>query len=363
MKIIILIFFIAVQITAKTVTCVFSETMDTEIQKLFSSPIIYSHLQIQIQKSKQIFKALQDNNKVKFAIVRRDILWQLQTTHSIFKNSYITISELPFKQQLFLIQNEGSLDIDIDFLKAKNVSVGSLQEYNNYYLKALLKHYRMAHQVGYKSYTHQASLQQLMLGKIDAYFAFLSPSMMSHTLHTQTLFSNDTLAYFETIGIFDIRYDGIFSPYVLIASKDVTDEEIENSIYRLLEKNFFSPETDERFGPSNRFVKNHLAEVKWALDKRYTQNSTSQTPYQIPKACHQYHYGFLALLRQKPKLKNRLKHLYDREQRKQLLEKIETLLITIDENKVSCNVHFLNMQQKKFNRLKKQIYKATKHSF
>jgi len=357
MKILIIFICFFIYIDAKTIKCAISSTMDNAVKTIFKEKIAYSHLKVKTIVSQNILEDLNTQKNVKFAMIRRDILWQQQENNTTFKNSYITISELPYFDQLFMIQQRDKLDLEIDMLVSKRVSIGSLDSHNVYYLKRLLNQYKDKYKVFYKSYTYKNSLKALDDNTIDTYFAFLPPSYGSSKYHFQTLFSDSTLRYFENTQVFKIDYNGIFSPYVLIASKEANDEEIENIIYRLMDKNIFSPLTDERFGTVNRYVMRHLSAVKSALEKkrRLVLNVKNNGDKYIDITCRKYHYGFLKLLRQKPTFKKKVKKLYDSVKRKSFLHDINKILLDIDSVKDECNLTFLSREKIKFNQIKKNI--------
>jgi len=362
MKIIIILICFLIDIDANTIKCAISNTANSAIKKIFKEKISYSNLDVKTIVSQNILEDLRTQKNIKFAIIRRDILWQQHENNSTVKNSYITISELPYYEQLFMIQQKDELDLEIDMLVTKRISIGSLSRHNVYYLKKLLDQYRVKYQVFYKSYTYKKSLKALDNHTIDVYFTFLPPSYESSKYHFQTLFSDTTLKYFEHTKVFKIDYNGIFSPYVLIASKEADDEEIENIIYRLMDKNIFSPLTDERFGTVNRYVMRHLSAVKYALEKKkLLLNVKKNGNLYSDKICRKYHYGFLKLLRQKPKLKKKIVQLNNAIKIKSFLHDINKVLLDIDSVKDECDLTFLSKEKIKFNKIKNNINYSIEH--
>lgn len=344
---------------SKPIICVVPKTLDANVKSIFKKRIAYSNLKMSIKTVDNNQKALEDlimDSKVKFAMVRKDILWQLQQENKgLWKNKYITISLLPYKAKLYLIQNKKNFDLDIDLLSEKNISIGEIGEGNSYYLKEMLSLFGMKHNISYKSYSYQKSIKALQDESINAYFGFLPISIEPDRLHYQTLFSESTIEYFKMKDIFKIDYNGIFSSYVLIASLEANDEEIENVIYRLMEKEIFAPEIGERFGQINRYVLNHLEEVKTSLTKHNLKKKQTSTSGVKSKKCRKYHYGFLKLLRQKPNLKKKLKRLEDTSKRKRYLKEMDAILIYIDKHKKRCSLEVLNNQKRKFKKLKQKI--------
>ena len=355
MKYFIIFSMLTLFLSAKIVDCVVPYNVAAKVKPLFKNKIAYSKLHIKIREVSDNKKALKylKNKEAKFAIVRRDVLWQMQQEVDDLKDSYIVIAEMPFFEMLYLVQNVDSFDIDLESLGKKRVSIGGLGELANLYLKTLMSMFKMKNNIFYKSIDYKKSIKQIREGTLDAYFGFLLPCKESADLHFQTLFSEKTVAYFRSNDIFNINYNGIASPYILVASSTADDEEIENIIYRLMEKDIFVPVTDERFGVINRYVLNHLEQVKKVLAHVYKSNSNQVIETsQRSKKCRKYHYGFLKLLRQKPAWKKKLKKLGNPKKRKELIKSFNKILVQIDEQKDRCNLKFLNMQKRKFNRLK-----------
>jgi len=357
MKYIFSVIILSLLVWAKTVDCVVPQPIVKEVKPLFTHPIVYSQLQVNIKTSIDDIAALQQlqhQKKTKFAIIRRDILWQITQSKSDIKQHYILISELPFEAMLYLVQNQDMFDTDIDTFIHKNISIGTLGEFNNIYLKKYLKKSHMIYHIMYKSLTYQESITAIMDGKLDAYFGFLLLSNESTNLHFQTLFSKTLVSYFQAMHIFNIDYNGIASPYVLVASREANDEEIENIIYRLMKKKSFKPITDKRFGTVNRYVLNHLEQVQKALKHTYTKNKHTTVDARS-NICRQYHYGFLKLLRQKPAWEKRVKRLLSPQKRVKLIQAFNTILLEIDAQKDKCNLNFLKHKRKNLINLKGKI--------
>jgi len=345
-------------LSSKTVDCMVPYNVAAKVKPLFKNKIAYSKLRIKIREVSDNKKALTSlkNKEAKFAIVRRDVLWQMQKGIDDVKDSYIVIAEMPFSDMLYLVQNVDSFDIDLESLREKRVSIGELGEFANLYLKTLMTKFKMKNNVFYKSIDYKKSIKQIREGTLDAYFGFILPSKESVDLHFQTLFSEKTVAYFRENNIFNVDYNGIASPYILVASGTADDEEIENIIYRLMEKDIFVPVTDERFGVINRYVLNHLEQVKKVLADMYKRNSNEVKEIsQRSKKCRKYHYGFLKLLRQKPAWKKKLKRLGNLKQEKMYLEELNSVLLRIDKEKSFCDLEFLKKEKNRFREIKNKI--------
>ena len=344
---------------SRTIDCMVPREIIKKVQPLFKETILYNKLKVNVkatQDDKEALRYLVDETKAKFAIVRRDVLWQIDQNKSALKDSYILISELPFEAMLYLVQGVDSFDMDLDSLEKKKVSVGNLGEANNFYLKALLKKSRIRNTVLYKSIGYKKTIQALKKEKIDAYFGFLLPCKESNDLHFQTLFSEETEAYFKNMRIFNVDYNGIASPYVLVAAALADDEEIESMMYRLMEKELFVPVTYKGFGPINRYVLNHLEQVKIVLKSTYEKNKNNEEQSRqvdvLSKVCRKYHYGFLKLLRQKPAWKKKLKRLGDPKRRTKLIKAFNRILLDLEAKKEQCDLTFLKVQKMKLQRLK-----------
>jgi len=335
----------------KDIICIVPSNMENNIKSIFSTTIEYSKMKVIIHAINQdnTVDSLEKTKNAKFAVVRRDVLAQLQT------NTYVTISELPYSAQLSLFQNNETFDIDIDELLKKRISSGSIEDKNSGYLKKIFNFYGMKYNVFYQSYTYEKSIKLLKNGAIDAYFTFLPQDMKTKGIHRQTLFSKDTIGIFDKLGIFNLKYDGIYSPYVLISSVRASDEEIENIIYRLMEKNIFVPITDVRFGPINQYIIIHIKSVKNALQKRQLKKVAQPVKRYINKICRRYHYSFLKLLRKKPQLKKILSKVSSEIKRKIYLKQINTILLLIDKHKTECDFKFLKKEKKKFLNIEKKI--------
>lgn len=339
------------------IICLVPRNIKNSILPLFSNTIPYTKMKVIIKgvSIENTINMLNQSQNIKFAIVRRDILWQIQQgKESKQKSKYITIGELPYKAQLFLLQNSKDFDIDIDMLKGKTVSIGVLEDKNTKYIKNILNLYQSTYNLFYKSFSYKKSINGLHKGLIDVYFTFLPTLLNIDNIHKQTLFSKEVFSYFENLEIFEINYNGIFSPYILVASEDATDEEIENIIYRLMEKKIFNPITDTRFGIINQYVITHLESVKKALQKESPKINQSINNH-FNSICRKYHYGFLKLLREKPLLKKKLQNINNIKQKQKYIKQINKILINIDAHKSKCNLTYLKKRKKEFYILKKTI--------
>jgi len=363
---ILVIFPVFVWGTGKDISCAVPSKIISFVSPIFKEKIVYTHRSVIIKPYQDNLAALNAvrSNKMDFAVIRADILAHIQTIKP-FSSEYITISMLPFVSRLYLVQNADEYDIDLDTLQEKNVSIDRLGEENAYLLKDILKQYDLKYSVHYKSIPYKETLQQLTDGELDAYFGFLPISYETGTYHFQSIFSNRTTAYFEDQGIYKVDYDGIHVPYILVASMKASDEKIENMIYRLTERKLFAPLTDIRFGEINRYVLQHLEQIRMSMealqkkDSRLTAKKSQESSKMRP-ACLQYHYGFLDLLRQKPPLKKKLKfikHIHPEKYKQAwiLIKEIDSILIKIDKNREECELHFLQKEKEKFRSVSKKI--------
>ncbi len=350
---------------AKNVLCAVPKNIYSELSTLFKAPIDYTHTKVIIKTypdNKKTLKALQDK-KVKFAIIRSDILWHLQQGSfkwSSLKENYITIGTLPYKAQLYLVRSSEYYDMDIENLKTKQVSVGNLGESNAYLLKSLLKLYHGEHTVSYKSIPYDTSLKALDNNEIDAFLGFLPSSLENDSFHFQSIFSKQTTTYLEAQKLYTIDYNGIHVSYTLVASKDTNDEELENIIYRLEERGIFEPQTDEHYGPINRYVLQHLAQIRLVLHAREAKQRSSQASRLSSQTCLTYHYGFLDLLRRKPAMKKKLrliKQKYPKRyiQARKYLYEAENILLKIDAQKQTCDLSYIKQKKKRFEKIIKSL--------
>ena len=297
------------------------------------------------------------SQNIKFAVLRRDILWQIQNNkYNNLKSKYITVALLPIKAQLYLYLT--NRNANFDFLLGDKVSIGKLEDRNGGYLKSILDIYDLRYSVLFKSLSYQKSIDALKNGAIDAFF-FFSPKMKKiDSLYRQTMFSAKIISYFDNLGIFDIDYDGVFSPYVLIAAADIKDQEIEAVLYRLMEKKMFEPITDIRYGKINQKIFQHLEHVKEVLETKKDKKNQKNNRNKTFKVCKTYHYGFLKLLRKKPYLKKKLEFLHDSLQRRAYTKQIDDILLSIDMHKDICDLVFLRHKEDEFNAVEKRIYES-----
>lgn len=350
MKILLFIYLWLSFLCANEVVCVVPQNIKKQFEPLFSKDISYSHMKVILKEieSENTIHGLNKFESAKFAIVRRDIAWQIQQSEN--NVTFITMSELPYRAQLYFIQKNTYLDLDM--LSHKTISIGLLDDLDSYYLKELLDLYEIKYSVKYKSLSYNQSLDALKNSNIDGYFTFL-PSIIPDDVHIQTLFREKTVEYFDGLGIFKIDYTGIYSPYILVSSLDATDEEIESMIYRLIEKEIFDPMTDRRYGRINEYVVVHLDSVKNALYQMQIRQQAQ--PVKINPVCRKYHYGFLKLLREKPKLKKYLKQKYSFVKQKKYIKRINVILLKLDNHKDRCDLNFFAEEKEKFQKLQEKI--------
>ena len=352
-------------IWAKTALCAVPKNMHAQISPIFKKNINYTHIKVITKPypdNKKALQALQEK-KVKFAIIRSDILWRLQEGSlkwSQLIGNYITISTLPYTAQLYLVRSSEYYDIDVENLKAKQVSVGSMGESNAYVLKSLLNLNQGKYSVQYKSIPYHDSLQAIEDNEIDAFFGFLPPSFDNDSFHFQSIFSEQTTHYLETQKLYTTDYNGIHVSYTLVASKDANDEEIENIIYRLEERGIFEPQTDEHYGPVNRYVLQHLAQIRLALSTRTTTQTSLHTPNISSRVCLKYHYGFLDLLRRKPTMKKKLRLIKRKFPKRYLeakknLQEAENILLSIDAQKQTCDLSYIKQKKRRFEQIIKKL--------
>ena len=351
---------------SKSAVCAVPESIASEITPLFDAAIVYTQMKVKVatfKDNKQTLEALTQKH-VKFALVRSDVLYAL--TQEILhwpklKSSYITLSTLPVSAALYYVQSASLYDIDLVHLKDKVVSVGRMGEVNGYLFKSLLKRYGLRHAVQYKSLDYKHSLQAIDENTMDGFFGFLPTHFENNNYNFQRLFSDESMAYVKAQDLYSVDYEGVSVSYTLVASRDASDEEIENVIYRLEEKKMFMPQTDEKFGPVNRYVLEHLAQIQKALDAQAVEENREEVQNKVlSKSCLDYHYGFLDLLRRKPALKKRVRLLKNRgltayKNGKKELKKIEKILLDIDANKQACDLLFLKQKKTDFMKIENKI--------
>ena len=351
---------------AKTLTCAVPQNIFSLLTPIFKEEIDYTKMSIILKAYKSNKKALQALKEppVKCAVVRADVLLRLQEEKfkwGEIKDGYITIGTLPYVSRLYLVQAKDAYDIDLDNLNAKRVSIGSLGEGNAYLLKDLLHLNHLDYAIQYKSIPYKKSLLDISKGKLDAYFGFLPSSLENSHFHFQTTFSKEVTGYLEQQIAFGVNYNGTKVPYILVVDKNASDEEIENIIYRLEEKQMFSPQTDERYGTVNRYVIQHLEQIQLALNAQKVSTPTqTYTPRVSNKQCLAYHYGFLDLLRRKPPLKKKLRIIKRKnpsqyKKAKEYLRQIETVLLNMDAKKHTCDKEILKEKTKRFKGIERNV--------
>lgn len=357
----------AVPVQAKTLTCAVPQNILSLIAPIFKEEIAYTKISVLLKAYKTNKQTLQSLKTplIKCAIVRADVLLHIQEEAFKWgevKNAYITIGTLPYTAKLYLVQTEDAYDIDLDSLKGKSVSIGMLGQGNAMMLKDLLHLNDLGYAVQYKGISYDKSLLALTKGKLTAYFGFLPPSFENNHFHFQTTFSTEVTRYLEQQTAFDVNYNGTNVPYVLVVDKNASDEEIENIIYRLEEKQMFSPQTDQRYGTVNRYIIQHLEQIQLALNNTPVTTHAQQTysPRVSNKQCLTYHYGFLDLLRRKPPLKKKLRTIKRKrpshyKQAKEYLRQIETVLLNMDAKKHTCDKNILAEKTNTFKSIERKV--------
>lgn len=347
-------------LSAEEILCAVPGYIKPIVSSLFEKEVDYTKQSVKLIKyfdNKQTLLSLKDP-KIKFAIVRSDILLKIQQDHlpwKKIKNHYITISTLPYSSQLYLVQNKDKYDINIDSLLGKRISIGSLGDEHGYILKSLLDPPEFRYQLNYMSLSFEKSLKSIKRNTLEAYFGFLPTQMETDKFHFQSTFSVKEISILKQHKGLDIRYFGASVSYILIANTNTNDKEIESLIYRLEEKGLFSPITDRRYGHINRYIVQHLEQIQMVLNTKniIMQNSTEVKNPMISKSCLNYHYGFLKLLRQKPALKKKIRMIrYRRPSKyksaKSYLQRIEFILASIDAQKRNCDLFFLHKKTSSF---------------
>lgn len=368
-KFIILFIFFQVFSSAKNFICAVPIQMKKEISTLFSPSLHYGGNMIKTKiypNNKSALQALA-YGKANFAIVRADILWHIQlgslNWHNL-KGQYLNIASLPYIANLYLIQSFEKYDIDLIDLKNKKVSINTLGDANNVLLKSLLALFDIQYNIHYKSIPYNESLSEIEKHNIDAFFGFLPQRSENTNFHFQNIFSSKSMSFMQSTPCYQVDYDGIHTHYMLIANKEASDKEIESIIYILEKKGIFDASTDESYGPVNRYVIQHLTQVRRLIkEEEDKKNQMQQKSYQADNPlCLKYHYGFLDLLRRKPALKKKLQTIKQKYSNRYLeakksLQKIEKILISIDKEKDFCNMKSLEQKSLLFKKTSQKLYR------
>ena len=356
------------QVPASAQKLVVPSEVFQEVKEVFEEKISYSDLKItsnMVQNNMSALKKIQ-NSKSKFAVIRADVLYDVShrsDRHEGLQSSYIVLSKLPYRAQLYLLQNKNASEIYLDELKHKKVSIGVLGNGNSQILKHVLSMYGISFYVDYTALNVKDSLEEISTGRVDAFFGFLREFKQYQAYNTQTVFSKRTVDYLKAdakgleVGDYEIHV-----PYLLVASKNTSDEEIENVIYRLKKKKLFSPITDTKYGMIDLYLVQHLREVEMTIARE--QYSKIVVP-KVTTACKEYHYGFLRLLRRKPSIKKVLKKIKRvrpsyYKKGALLLKDINEILIQIDAKRDSCDMQFLKDEKRRFVNVERKV-KALLH--
>jgi len=336
----------------------------SRVQSLFPKRIDYTGMSVKmsaVDTNRDALIALQEH-RADFALVRSDILWHLQNKELLWGNltqEYIILSTLPSFSTLYLVQPFQNYDAYLSDLSGKRISVGSIGEGNGRVLKKLMHFLGASFRTHYLSVPYASSLVQIQKGKMDGFLGFLPSTSENNDFHFQTLFSREVTEWAKTEPYLKVDYDGIHVPWTIVAATWASDEAIENVLYSLSRRKIFSPQTDGRYGAVDRYVNQHMNQVRFALKLRAEQEAEAETaegllpsPRRMGRVCLQYHYGFLKLLRRKPHLKRRARRSVAA---RKILGQIESILIAIDRKKNSCDLSYLRSESDRFNRMASQI--------
>ena len=368
-KIIILFILLQVFSSATNFICAVPSQMKKKISTLFSPSLHYGENIIKIKiypNNKSALQALAFG-QANFAIIRADILWHIQSGSLNWHNlqgQYLNIASLPYIANLYLIQSFDKYDIDLMDLKKKKVSINTLGDANNFLLKSLLALFDIKYNIFYKSIPYSESFLKIQAHNIDAFFGFLPQGAENANFHFQNIFSSESMSFMQNIPCYQVDYDGIHTHYMLIANKKATDKEIESIIYILEKKGIFDASTDESYGAVNRYVVQHLTQVRRIIEeeddkKLQIEHKSQQTATPL---CLKYHYGFLDLLRKKPALKKKLRTIKQKYpnrylEAKRSLQRIENILISIDKEKDSCSIKSLKQKSLLFKKISQKLYR------
>lgn len=349
------------------IVCIVPEAIHGKVVSILKKPVAYNHKKIIVKTYKMTENAIRGlaNGKSKFAIIRSDILYRMEN-NALYQDTnvsrdYIVLSRLPYNAKLYLVRPGVYHDMDIEALRGKMVSIGKINESNGYLLKTLMGH-SDAYRVNFTSETLKNSLKKMDLNELDGFFGFLDESIENNNYHFQSHFTDKEIEAINKDQLYLTKFNSVFVPYFIIASKHASDEEIETLLYRLEERGFLVPITSERYGRADLYLPHHLEQIKLALEERYKHEAEDYekiyTPHIISNRCMTYHYGFLKLLRKKPSLKKRLAHRIrkgDHKMAKAVFYRLENILIGLDERKYECDLKYLDIQKKLFSDLSKQL--------
>ena len=349
------------QVSASAQKLVAPKEVLKDITEIFKEKISYTGLEITSYSAQSNMSALKkiQNSKSQFAVIRADILYNVAHLHSRdtkLRDSYIVLSKLPYRAQLYLLQKKNASEIYLDELKYKKVSIDILGNDNSHMLKEILKIYGISFYIDYKALDMKDSLEEISSGKIDAFFGLLRKFKQHQFYNTQTIFSKRTINYLKAhpngleVGDYEIQV-----PYMLVTSKKTSDEEIESIIYRLKKKKLFSPVTDTKYGMINLYLMQHLREVEMTIAQEQHSKINSSS-----SICKEYHYGFLRLLRRKPSIKKVIKKIKrvsptHYKQSMLLLKDINKVLVQIDAKRDRCDMQFLKDKKSEFLRIERSV--------
>lgn len=348
----------------KTITFSVPKMLLPRMQSVLPKRIGYTGMSVKtmtVDTNRDALLSLREH-RADFALVRSDILWHLQRKELLWGNltqEYITLSTLPFFSTLYLVQSAQNYDAYLSDLSGKRISVGSMGEGNGHMLKTLMRLLGAPFRIHYLSVRYASSLVKIRKGELDGFLGFLPSAFENDDFHFQTLFSREVTEWAKAEPYLKVDYDGIHVPWTIVAATWASDEAIENVLYSLSSRKIFSPQTDGRYGTVDRYVNQHMNQVRFALRLRAEQEAKAQMEEEplpskgrMGRVCLQYHYGFLKLLRRKPHLKRRARRSVAA---RKILGQLESILIAIDRKKNSCDLSYLRSESDRFNRMASHI--------
>lgn len=351
-----------VGIYARDISCAVTKEVHQDAMLLLDGEMKYTKSNLTTHKQQSNLDALQavSDNHADFAIVRADVLYAATEQKKPNDYDYVVISKLPFKAKLFLIQDSSNIDIYLDELQGRLVSVDSLGDSSGHILKEALKPYNIHNSVALKAIDIDKSLDDIYLHKLDVYIGFLRKSPQNNNFNIQTIFSEETISHMKMhprgteVGEFDIEVS-----YMLIARANISNKEAKAIILRLKQQQLFDPPHSNQYGDVNIQLMNNLEDIDKMLVGKKIQKSSSM-PVRSGNICISYRHGFLKLLRRKPNIRKvlmRIKREHPKHYHlaKNYMKNLENILLEIDAQKSDCNGEYIQNKREIFLSVEEKI--------